>query len=113
MSRSSCRDVSAKRTGPRETKRSILRTTLLLLPVQIVFRAGEALLPLLLAAWFGRTQATDVYYFSWAVFSFAGSLVFSAYQDSALVPILVEVKARERETLPRVIGSLLAHTLAL
>jgi putative peptidoglycan lipid II flippase len=81
--------------------------------MQIVFRAGEAILPLLLAAWFGRTQATDVYYFTWAVFAFAGSLVFSAYQDSALVPILAQVKATDRALLPRVLGSLLAHTIAL
>ncbi len=94
-------------------KRGILRTTLLLLPVQVVFRAGEAVLPLLLAAWFGRTDATDVYYFSWAVFTFAGSLVFSAYQDSALVPILAEVKMKDRAELPRVIGSLFAYTLLL
>jgi putative peptidoglycan lipid II flippase len=95
------------------TKRSIVRTTLLLVPLQIVFRAGEALLPLLLAAWFGRTDATDVYYFAWAVFAFAGSLVFSAFQDSALVPILAEVKLRDRDELPTVQGSLLAYTLAL
>ena len=99
------------------TRRSLLRTTLLLLPVQIIFRAGEALLPLLLAAWFGRTNATDVYYFSWAVFTFAGSLVFSAYQDSALVPILAEVRIEDAKRpdaeriLPRVTGSLLVHTL--
>ncbi len=92
-------------------RRSILATTLLLLPIQVVFRGGEALLPLLLAAWFGRTNATDVYYFSWAVFTFAGSLVFSAYQDSALVPILAEVRVADRGELPRVTGSLLAHTL--
>jgi putative peptidoglycan lipid II flippase len=63
--------------------------------------------------WFGRTNSTDVYYFAWAVFAFAGSLVFSAYQDSALVPILAEVKLGKRDLLPKVIGSLLAHTLAI
>lgn len=94
-------------------RRSILKTTLLLLPMQVVFRAGEAALPLLLAAWFGRTTLTDVYYFSWAVFALAGSLVFSAYQDSAVVPILAEVKLKDRDSLPVVIGSLLSHTLAL
>ena len=101
--------------GP--AKRSITRTTLLLLPTQIVFRGGEAILPLLLATWFGRSDATDVYYFAWAVFSFAGSLVFSAYQDSALVPILAELRlaeaGREERELPRVLGSLLAYTLVL
>ncbi len=94
-------------------KRGILKTTLLLLPIHVVFRAGEALLPLLLAAWFGASDATDVYYFAWAVFSFAGSLVFSAYQDSALVPILAEVKLKDRAALPRVHGSLLTYTVLL
>jgi putative peptidoglycan lipid II flippase len=93
-------------------RRSLLRTTLLLVPMQVVFRGGEALLPLLLAAWFGRNDTTDVYYFAWAVFAFAGSLVFSAYQDSALVPILAEVKLAEPSQVPTVTGSLLAHTLA-
>ncbi len=94
-------------------RRSIVRTTLLLLPLQIVFRAGEAVLPLLLAMWFGRTNATDVYYFAWAVFALAGALVFSAYQDSALVPILAEVRRENPKALPDVIGSMLAHTLVL
>jgi putative peptidoglycan lipid II flippase len=95
------------------TKRSIVRTTLLLLPLQIVFRGVEALLPLLLAAWFGRNDATDVYYFSWAVFAFAGSLVFTAFQDSAVVPILAEVKLADPKSLPLVRGSLVAHTLVI
>ena len=94
-------------------RRSIVRTTLLLLPLQIVFRAGEAVLPLLLAMWFGRTNATDVYYFAWAVFALAGALVFSAYQDSALVPILAELRREKPAMLPEVIGSMLAHTLVL
>jgi putative peptidoglycan lipid II flippase len=92
-------------------RRSILSTTLLLLPVQIVFRAGEALLPLILAFWFGASTDTDVYQFAWAVFTFAGSLVFSAYQDSALVPILADVRAKDRALIPVVTGSLLLHTL--
>jgi len=80
----------------------------------VVFRAGDAVLPLLLAAWFGRSAATDVYYFSWAAFAFAGSLVFSVYQDSAIVPILTELRVRgERHLGARVRGSLLTHTLVL
>jgi putative peptidoglycan lipid II flippase len=106
-------DPDAAGAPPPTNKRGIVRTALLLLPVHVVFRAGEAVLPLLLAAWFGRSDATDVYYFSWAVFSFAGSLVFSAYQDSALVPILAEVKIQERALLPKVIGSLLTYTVLL
>src|SRR5271170_1432016 len=87
--------------------RSITRTALLLLPVQIVFRAGEAILPLLLAAWFGRTPETDAYYLAWAFFTFAGALVASAYQDSALIPVLTEVQARDEKEYALVLRSLL------
>ena len=90
--------------------RAIVRTTLFLLPMQIVFRGGEALLPLFVAIWFGRNDDTDVYQFSWAVFNFAGSLVFSIFQDSALVPILAEVKLTRKDLIPSVLGSILAHT---
>ena len=85
-----------------------------MLAAQVVFRAGDAALPLMLAAWFGRSAATDVYYFSWAAFAFAGSLVFGVYQDSAIVPILTELRVRDERVLAaRVRGSLLAHTLLL
>ena len=93
-------------------RRSIARTTLLLLPLQIVSRGVEALLPLVLAVWFGRNDVTDVYYFAWAVFALAGSLVFSAFQDSAVVPVLAELKLGDPGLMPTVRGSLLAHTLA-
>lgn len=93
-----------------EKKRSIVRTALLVLPAQVGFRALEAALPLLYAYWFGRGVDTDVYYFAWAVFAFAGSLVFSMHQDSALVPILAEERLRRPQELPRLRGSLLAHT---
>ncbi len=94
---------------------SLVRTSLALLAAQVVFRAGDAVLPLLLAAWFGRSQATDVYYFSWAAFAFAGSLIFSAFQDSAVVPILTDLRtAGEHHGLAaRVRGSLLTHTLVV
>lgn len=91
-------------------KRSIAHTALLLLPAQLLLRAVEPALPLLYAYWFGRGDATDVYYFAWAVFAFAGSLVFSLHQDSALVPILLEEKIARPEGLPRLRGSVLAHT---
>ena len=93
-------------------RRSIAATTLLLLPLQIVSRGAEALLPLLLAVWFGRNDLTDVYYFAWAVFALAGSLVYSAFQDSAVVPVLTELELTDPGALPTVRGSLLAHTLA-
>ncbi len=94
-------------------RRSLVKTSLLLLPVHVVFRGGEAMLPLLLAMWFGRSHATDVYYFTWAVFALAGSLVFSAYLDSAVIPIIAEVKRETPKDWSRVTGSLLAHTLCL
>jgi len=92
-------------------RRSITRTTLLLLPLQVVPRGIEALLPVVLALWFGRSDLTDVYYFAWAVFALAGSLVFSAFQDSAVVPVLAELKLRDPKLVPVVRGSLFAHTL--
>jgi len=94
-------------------KKSILRTTLLLLPAHVILRAAEPLLPLLLAYWFGRSDETDIYYFAWAVFSLAGSLVFAAYQDSALVPILAEERLARKKELPRFLGTVLAHTWAI
>jgi len=85
-----------------------------LLAAQVVFRAGDGALPLLLAAWFGRSSATDVYYFAWAAFAFAGSLVFGVFQDSAVVPILTELRIRgAHDMAARVRGSLLAHTLVV
>lgn len=93
-------------------RRSIARTTLLLLPLQIVSRGIEALLPVALALWFGRNEVTDVYYFAWAVFALAGSLVFSAFQDSAVVPVLAELKLARPGEVAAVRGSLLMHTLA-
>lgn len=96
----------------RET-RSILRTTLLVLPAQVVFRAGEALLPLLLAYWFGRSNAMDVYFFAAAFFGLAGAVVFSAYTDSPLVPIIAEERLARPKDLPRLLGSVLMHTWAI
>lgn len=97
----------------REKRGSVARKTLLLVPVHAVLRAAEPLVPILLAYWFGRGEATDTYYFAWAVFALAGSLVFSAFQDSALVPILAEQRIHARGGVPRLLGSVLAHTWAV
>src|SRR5688572_29204453 len=78
--------------------------------MQIVFRAGEGLFPLLLAIWFGRNDKTDVYSFAWAVFTFAGSLVFTLFQDSALIPILAESKLERSTPTATIAGSILAHS---
>jgi putative peptidoglycan lipid II flippase len=92
---------------------SIARTALLLLPLQITFRGGEALLPLFLAAWFGRSPQTDLYYLLSAYFVFTAAILTGAFQDSAAVSVLVEVGLREPGRLPEVAGSLLGHTLAV
>ena len=89
----------------------IAKTAALLFPAQVLLRAAEALLPLLLATLFGRSVATDVYYFSWALFSLAGSLVFAAYQDSAVVPILAEARKKDPASLPQLRGALVSYTL--
>lgn len=91
-------------------KPGIVRTALVLLPMQIVLRGFEPVLPLLLADWFGRSHAMDVYVFARMIFALAGSLVFSAYTDSAIVPILAEERLARHAALPRLLGSLLAHT---
>jgi putative peptidoglycan lipid II flippase len=80
------------------------------MPALVVFRAGELLLPLVLAYWFGRTAAMDVYFFAWAVFTFAGSLVFSAFKDSPLVPVLAEERLARPKEVPALLGSVLLHT---
>ncbi|HXI54932.1 MAG TPA: lipid II flippase MurJ [Polyangia bacterium] len=94
---------------PSPSPRSLARTSLSLLPFQILFRGGEALLPLILAAWFGHSGQTDRFNLVWASFALIGSLVFGLFRDSALIPILVEVRARNPSALPGVLGSLAAH----
>jgi putative peptidoglycan lipid II flippase len=91
----------------------IARTALRLLPLQALFRGGEAVLPLLLAAWFGRSMQTDVYYLLAAYFVFAASLLTGAFQDSAVVPVLIEVHGTHRAQFPQIAGALLGHTLAI
>jgi len=84
----------------------------MLLPVQIVFRACEAFLPLLLALWFGRSPETDLYYLASALFTVAGAAVSAAFQDSTFIPILTEVMILDRSSVAKVAGSILTHTLA-
>lgn len=91
----------------------LARTALVLLPMQVVLRGFEPVLPLLLAAWFGRSVQTDVYVLSRQIFLLAGSLVFSAYNDSPLVPIIAEERLARRAALPDLLGSLLAYTWLL
>jgi putative peptidoglycan lipid II flippase len=98
--------------GAPEPRPQLFRTALRLLPLQVVFRGGEAALPLLLAAWLGRSAQTDLYYVLAAYFVFATALLTAAFQDSAVVPVLIEVHAREPGRFGAVAGSLLGHTLA-
>jgi putative peptidoglycan lipid II flippase len=92
---------------------SLARTALLLLPLQAVFRGGEALLPLFLAGWFGRNEETDLYYLLAAYFVFAGAVITGAFQDSAVVPVLIEVESTAPAQFPNVAGALFGHTLAI
>jgi putative peptidoglycan lipid II flippase len=96
----------ARKTPP------ITRTALMLLPVQIVFRGAEALLPLLLALWFGRSPETDLYYLASALFAVAAAAVSAAFQDSTFIPILTEVMILDPNSVKRVAGSILTHTVA-
>ena len=79
---------------------NLARTALRLLPFQVVLRGGEALLPLFLAAWFGRSPETDLYYLFATYFVFAGAVLTGAFQDSAVVPVLVEAEATEPASVP-------------
>ncbi len=89
----------------------VLRTALMLLPLQVVLRGGEALLPLLLAAWFGRSDATDAYMLLGALFTFVGSLVVAAFQDSVLIPVVTELRLKRPAELPGAVQSLFGATL--
>jgi putative peptidoglycan lipid II flippase len=91
----------------------LAKTALFLLPFQAVFRGGEALLPLFLAAWFGRNAQTDIYYLLASYFVFAGAMLTGAFQDSAVVPVLIEVETSEPSRFPAIAGALLGHTLAI
>jgi putative peptidoglycan lipid II flippase len=92
---------------------SIAGTALRLLPLQAVLRAAEALLPMALAAWFGRGAATDLYYLLAAYYVFAAALLTGAFQDSGAVAVLIDVGARKPAELPEVAGALLGYTLAI
>ncbi len=92
---------------------NIAGTALRLLPLQAVLRAGEALLPIALAAWFGRGAATDLYYLLAAYYVFAAALLTGAFQDSGAVTVLIDVGKHRPGELVEVAGSLLGHTLAI
>jgi putative peptidoglycan lipid II flippase len=95
------------------SKRGLFGASLRLLPAQLLLRGIEGLLPILLAAWFGRTSTTDILMFTWAWFTMAGALLFTAFHDSALVPITVELRVRRPTELGRFLGAVLAHAIVL
>ncbi len=99
--------------GAIAARTTIGRTTAWLLPLQAILRIGEALFPLFLAAWFGSNYLTDVYVFSYAYFTFCGALVFSAFRDSAIVPLIMEVRRSQPEDLGRFLGSLICYAALL
>ena len=92
---------------------SVIRTALTLLPLQAVFRGSEALLPLVLAAWFGRSAETDLYYLLAAYFVFVAAVITGAFQDSGAVAVLIEVESTTPDAFRDVAGSLLGHTLVI
>src|SRR5258708_33568318 len=86
---------------------SLVRTALAMLPLQAVFRGSEAVLPLFLAAWFGRSAETDLYYLLAAYFVFVAALITGMFQDSGAVAVLIEVEATAPSRFPEASGSLL------
>lgn len=92
---------------------SLIGTVGRVAPWQGLSRAAAALLPILIAAWFGRSASTDLYSLVGALFALAGSLVFSCFKDSALVPVVMDIARRQPGELPRLVGAVLAYTLVL
>lgn len=89
----------------------IFRTALALLPLQIVFRGGEAALPVLLATWLGSDSETDLYYLLASYFIFVATLLTGAFQDSAVIPVIIETEEQDPESVPHIAGALFGYTL--
>ncbi len=98
---------------PAEKPKSLGRTALLLLPLQFLFRGGEAALPLLLALWFGRNDATNAQVLLAKFFTFSGAILVACFQDSAFVPTLMRVRVDTPARTGQVAGSILSYTLVL
>ena len=105
--------MTARPSGAPAAAPSMARTALALLPLQALFRGSEALFPLFLAAWFGRSAETDLYYLLASYFVLAAGVITGLYQDSGAVAVLVDVEATSPALLPEVAGSLFGHTLAI
>lgn len=98
-------------TKPAKPPPRIFRTALAMLPLQVVFRGGEAALPVLLATWLGSNAETDLYYLLASYFIFVASMLTGAFQDSAVIPVIIETEDEDPESVPAVAGSLLGWTL--
>jgi putative peptidoglycan lipid II flippase len=92
---------------------SLRRAALLLAPLQIVFRGLDALVPFFFAQWFGRGLSTDIFYIVSALVAFITSLVVSAYQDSAIIPVVAELHRNSPREVSRFARALLGRTLVL
>jgi putative peptidoglycan lipid II flippase len=96
---------------PEKQQASLAKDTLTLLPFTVLFRGGEAVLPLLLAAWFGRSAETNLQVFLARLFGFGASLLVAAFQDSAFVPLLTRVRLTTPHREALVLGAVLHRTL--
>ncbi len=92
---------------------SLKRAALALAPFQVVFRGLEALTPVFFAQWFGRGLTTDVFYIVAAAVSFLTSLIVSAYQDSAIIPLVTELHRDAPTDVTDFACALLGRTLVL
>jgi len=90
---------------------SVLATVGRVAPWQSVSRAGAGLLPILVAAWFGRSAATDLYALFTAIFTMTGALIFSCFKDSALIPVLMDLERRRPDAVPRLVGAVGGYAL--
>ncbi|WP_172824810.1 lipid II flippase MurJ [Pajaroellobacter abortibovis] len=95
------------------TRSSVGHIVLRLLPLQLLLRGWEAILPLLFAIWFGHSAQMDIYYFSFSLFTFVGSFISYAYTDSVIIPILTNLRCSEPQHLRQMIASLFTYTLVL
>ncbi len=74
---------------------AIYRHAAKLLPAQALKSVLDAALPFLLATWFGKGGASDAFFLTQGLFLFVVSLLAGAFQDSAVVPVLSEVRSRK------------------
>lgn len=89
-----------------------LRRAWLLAPLQVMFRLGEAAMPLALVHKHGSGRPTDAFNLLWTFALFASAAIFALFRDSAFVPALVAARA-EANKATHLRGRLLWHALQL